>query len=256
MNCSVVYFSPTNSTKKIVDLIAQDIAADITYFDITNYTTNIENLVFGKKDFVMIGIPVYSGRVPRLVTDTLSSMHGNETPITLIATFGNRHYDDALLELKTIVQANGFVAIAAAAFATEHSVVQKFGAGRPDDEDIKAIHQFAELVKNKINAWDNASHTDLNVKGNPKYRKYQSIPIKPHTTSSCTKCGLCAKNCPAGAIPMDRPKKTDKSKCITCMRCIRYCPQKARGFYSIEKFLAEKSLAKLCIGYKKPEIFI
>lgn len=256
MNCTIVYFSPTNTTKKIVTLIAEDITTDITDFNITTHTANMESLSFGESDFVIIGIPVYSGRVPKPAKNTISAIRGNGTPAALIATYGNRHYDDSLLELKTIVQSNGFVAVAAAAFAAEHSVVRKFGAGRPDDEDIKAIHRFAELLKNKINSWDKASHTDLDIKGNPNYRKYKSIPIKPHTTSSCTKCELCAENCPASAIPTNNPRKTDRDKCVTCMRCIRICPQKARSFYTIEKILAEKSLAKLCQGRKQHEIFI
>lgn len=225
-------------------------------YDITNLDINLKTLSFGTDDFIILGIPVYSGRVPKLAKDIISSMHGKETPIALIATYGNRHYDDSLLELKTIVQPNGFIVITAAAFVTEHSVIQTFGAGRPNDDDIEVIRKFANLLKNKISAWDANNHSDLKIKGNLNYRKYQSIPIKPHATSSCIKCGICAKNCPASAIPMDYPKKTDKSKCVTCMRCTRICPKNARGFYSVEKYIAMKSLEKLCREYKQPEIFI
>lgn len=252
-SCNIVYFSPTNTTKNVVKMIANNLSEHIKEYDITS---NVYNLSFGKDDFVIIGIPVYSGRVPELAKKKILSMRGNRTPIALVATFGNRHYDDSLLELKTLAQANGFLVIAAAAFVTEHSVVQKFGTGRPNTEDIKAIQKFTELLASKLKTWDISSHIDLNVKGNLNYRKYQSIPIKPHTTSSCVKCGVCAKMCPANAIPPNSPQKTDKSKCVTCMRCIRSCPNNARCFYRIQKFMAEKSLAKLCLEYKYPEIFI
>lgn len=253
MNYNIVYFSPTNTTKKITKLIVECITTDAKEFDITNHT---ENLSFNKNDFLIIGIPVYSGRVPKLAKDTITSMRGKETPVALIATYGNRHYDDSLLELKTLVQSNGFIVIAAAAFVTEHSVIPAFGTGRPNDEDIISIHKFASLLKNKISMWDATNHYDLKINGNPNYRKYQSIPIKPHATSLCIKCGICAKNCPASAISMDNPKKTDKSKCVTCMRCTRICPKNARDFYAIENFIAKKSLEKLCREYKHPEIFI
>lgn len=256
MNYNLVYFSPTYTTKKIVKLIAGDITSDTLDFDITNPNVNVGKLIFTQNDFVIMGIPVYSGRVPQIAANYISSMSGSETPAALIATYGNRHYDDSLLELKNIVQSKGFIAIAAAAFVTEHSVVPKFGAGRPNDDDTKEIHKFAELLKSKITSFNRTSYADLKVKGNPKYRNYQSIPIKPHTKSSCTKCGVCAKNCPTNAIPLNNPKRTDKSKCITCMRCIRICPQKSRGFYSIERFIAERSLEKLCREYRQSEIFI
>lgn len=43
----------------------------------------------------------------------------------------------------------------------------------------------------------------------------------------------CAKNCPVGAISFDDPTCTDKSKCITYMRCIAECPKKAKCLPSV-----------------------
>ena len=42
----------------------------------------------------------------------------------------------------------------------------------------------------------------------------------------CKSCGLCYKNCPAGAIQWKKkePAFIDKSKCIKCMSCIVNCP--------------------------------
>jgi len=41
----------------------------------------------------------------------------------------------------------------------------------------------------------------------------------------CTKCGLCFKSCPAGAIEWKKKEvaKIDKSKCIKCMTCFDRC---------------------------------
>jgi len=252
-NYHMVYFSPTNTTQKIVKEIAGSLPEPFKEFDIT---AQGHDLSFGSDDFVIVGIPVYSGRVPAIARERLSSMSGNKTPVALAATFGNRHYDDALLELKHLLESSGFLVVGAAAFVTEHSVVPRFGKGRPDESDKRVIQQFTASLKNKINIWDADAHMEVKVKGNPEYRKYQSIPIKPHTTSACTKCGLCAGKCPAKAIPPDNPRKTDKQKCVTCVRCIRICPKGARKFYKLESFLAERSLKKLCSEYKQPEIFM
>ncbi len=255
-NCWAVYFSPTYTTKNTVRQIAGVVSGSVTEFDITDNFADMDGLNFNGNDFVIIGIPVYSGRVPELAKNIIMKMKGNNTPIALVATYGNRHYDDALLELKTITQSNGFVVVAAAAFVTEHSVVQKYGKGRPNNEDVKVINTFGESVKNKLNIWDISNHTDLKIPGNLNYRKYMSIPIKPHVSSKCIKCGLCAEKCPAGAIPADSPNMTDKSKCVTCVRCVRLCPQKARSFYGFEKLMAEVSLYGKCKTEKQPEIFI
>lgn len=41
---------------------------------------------------------------------------------------------------------------------------------------------------------------------------------------ACTKCGVCAKNCPQRAIALD-PYPNFNSQCIACWRCINTCPQ-------------------------------
>ena len=45
----------------------------------------------------------------------------------------------------------------------------------------------------------------------------------------CVFCGLCAKNCPAGAITVNRAEKkweVDKSACVQCGLCVDNCPKK------------------------------
>ena len=49
----------------------------------------------------------------------------------------------------------------------------------------------------------------------------------------CVFCGLCAKNCPADAIDVNRQEKTwklDKDSCQHCGVCKEKCPKKCISF--------------------------
>lgn len=85
---------------------------------------------FGPDDLVLFGVPVYGGRIPSPAVQTLRRMQGSRTPAVLVAAYGNREYDDALLELADIAAANGFIPFAAAALIAEHSIMHSVAAGR------------------------------------------------------------------------------------------------------------------------------
>lgn len=124
----------------------------------------------------------------------------------------------------------------------------------PDAQDEKELASFAQIIREHIAS--DAPSTPLNLPGNRPYREYDGVPIKPQASQSCTRCGLCAKECPVGAIDTDSPSKTDTHRCISCMRCIAVCPQKARSVSSILLAASSMKLKKACSGYKHNELFL
>lgn len=57
----------------------------------------------------------------------------------------------------------------------------------------------------------------------------QKVFDYPKAGESCVFCSLCAKNCPNGAITVDRPNKSwsiDTDKCVQCGICVNKCPKK------------------------------
>lgn len=253
----LVYFSPTGATRKTVMETARSIDLKSVSFDFSVYREKKPTLKFARNDLALFAFPVYYGRVPALFMEYLQNISGNGTPAALIATYGCREYDDALLELKTEVESRGFKVIGAAAFPSEHSIVPSIGARRPNKNDLKTIAEFGVELNRKIRKAETFDQTELQVPGNSPYKKYGKNMLYPKAEANmCTLCGTCAKVCPAGAIPLKDPKKTDTKKCIGCMKCIRVCRQNARSVNSLKMKMAESKLKKVCRSDKKAEIFL
>lgn len=181
-------------------------------------------------------------------------MKGTDTPALLVAVYGNRDYDDALLELCDLAEENGFRPAGAGAFLAEHSIFHSVARGRPDAADLEAVRTFAGLAREKLaRAAGAGEFGPLAVKGNRPYREFSGVPLKPQADRKCMKCGVCAENCPAGAIPADDPSKTDNSRCISCMRCVKVCPAGARRVNGLMLSVAEKPFAKKNSLRREPE---
>ena len=162
----------------------------------------------------------------RQFLERLARFTGSYTKAITIAVYGNRAYEDALLELNDTVERRGFQSIASAALLAEHSMVRTVAAGRPDQEDQKQISRLAQAILNKVNS---GQFAPPEVPGNRPYKVWKQMPVVPEVSSVCIHCGLCAVRCPVGAIPLKHPDRTEASQCILCLRCIAVCPKAARA---------------------------
>ena len=233
----LVYFSAAFTVKKTVTEMASAFGVKTTVHDITCGAPS-EDLVLNEKDLLIIGMPVYAGRIPASAVNSIDRFKGTGTPAIAICVYGNRDYDDALIELKDAIEANGFKTVAAAAFIAQHSIFPAVGAGRPDEKDIETIRDFALRCKDKLSSAEGiASFPQLNVKGHRPYKTPGRL-------------------CPAKAIPEDKPYLTDTSKCISCGRCIAVCPQKCRRYKGLLYSIAGKKFTKDNSARKEPEMFI
>lgn len=253
----LVYFSPTGTTQSILRAAAKYFSTEIVEHDLTDYGARKVQLELGEDDFVFIGSPVYGGRVPETFRERLKDIKGRRTPAALIITYGNREYEDALLEMKDISEENGFFPIGAAAIVTEHSVIRSIAAGRPDAKDRAFIEAFYSEQRKKILSIPSEKiFAKLTIPGKKPYRRYMKLPMVPVAMASCTACGLCVKRCPVGAINAQNPRKTDRDKCIGCMRCVRVCPQKARHLSKLKMAVGKFYLSSAERIRKEPEMYI
>ncbi len=249
-----IYFSPTGGTKKIVDIMSKSWDCEKTEIDLSNSLEDFSGFVFNENDVCIVAAPVFGGRVPMPAIPNIRKLKGNGAKAVLIAVYGNRAYEDALLELKDTASLAGFCCVAGVAAVAQHSIMNQFAAGRPDLRDEEELIEFSERIKGITE--QNTVESELWVPGNDPYKEYKVVPVIPETGEECNQCGLCAEECPAGAIPKENPMLTEPEKCISCMRCVVICPQKAR--YADEGLveMMSKRLGEVCSVRKESELFL
>ena len=165
------YFSATNTTKKVVTQIArrlsQQTACPMEIYDFTHPQARKTPKAFAPGDLVVFGTPVYAGRVPNLLIRFVAAVQGNGALAVPVVCYGNRNYDDALMELRNTLEAGGFHTVAGGAFSCQHAFSLTQAAGRPDRSDLTIASGFADQIFHKVEALTSLeSLSPVAVKGN------------------------------------------------------------------------------------------
>ena len=251
MTVSNIFFSPTGGTKKVADLFASQLGDDIVNIDLTLVDACLTDC---NSDIAIISAPVYNGRISDEIRRRISGIVGNSTPCVVIAVFGNRAYENALAELSKTATDAGYNVIAAIAAVAEHSIMRQFGTGRPNADDVATLKQYANSIKSKLNAKE--ANNLLQVPGIVSAKPTKDGQLVPKPGKECDACGVCAVKCPMSAIDLYNPQKVDKSKCISCMRCVAICPKQARKVSPIMVNLIAMLMKKAFIAPKPYEIYL
>ena len=227
------YFSPGDTTRKVAAGIA-DCFNDypVEAINLTDFDVRQAPFSFKENDLLIIAAPVYGGRIPVPVQECLLRFQGLNTPTVLVATYGNRAVDDALMELKKELGQRGFIPVAAAAFIGQHTYLSDLALGRPDEKDMALVHEFGEKIRERLRLAVLYDMKDLDVPGHYPYEKPQmtSFPFQVETNEYCIYCMLCAGACPMKAINDSNPFDIRHDACIRCGACIRVCPAQAKSF--------------------------
>lgn len=277
---TLLYFSPTGTTRAVLQSIAQGLLASteavtagsthggvspaaVEHVDITTPQARASALrTIGEDTVLVVGMPVYMGRIPALAANWLQGLRVRQAPVVCVAVYGNRAYEDALSELQHLMAECGGVPVAAAAYIGEHSFScadAPTAHGRPNADDLAHAIAFGRRVRAKLHGASGLSaHTGVAVPGDyPSQRNTVLWSVDFITVSdACVQCGQCATVCPAGAVAPDASTSIDIEACITCCACIKQCPVQARSMKQGPVMDARKRLNSLFSEPKQPEVFL
>ena len=265
-----VYFSPAGKTGKIVKVITEKLAElsgkEIHYVPFTTPRDRETKMEFDSSDIVVLGTPTYAGRVPNKIMPFIrDEINGNGAVGAAVVTYGNRNYDDALIELETLMKNNSFKVIGSGAFVSEHSFAEALATGRPSEKDFIVAEKLAAGIAEKIQS---GNLSEPETPGNKEFSTYyvpkgldgkpaKFLKAKPVTDKEkCTACGKCATVCPMGSISVE-DKYEVTGICIKCQACIKICPEHAK-YFDDKAFLSHKAMLEQNFAdrVKESEIYL
>ena len=253
----LVFFSPTHTSARIARAVGEGIGmgrrieTDLTLDEGTSPILINDALT-------VIAVPVYGGRVAPIALQRLKRLKGHNAPVILLTIYGNRDYEDALVELRDTAVELGFTPLSAGAFIGEHSYSRPnmpVAAGRPDADDLQKAEQFGRESLRKLQE-STFPLPSFFIKGNIHFKP---LPPGNNATHVCNDlfydCGFCIEVWPTHAIHLSADGsqiETIAERCIRCCACVKECPTGARIFNSpFTAILHEKFSAR-----REPETFL
>lgn len=252
-----MYFSPTHTTQTVTRATAEGLGnklkMDWKDVNLTAPDARGKACRYGKDDILVFGFPVYGGRIPAFLEGCMRELHGEQTRAVVLGVYGNRDYEDALLEASDLLTANGFQVNAGGAFIGEHSMTAKVAAGRPDEQDLEQVKKFAEAIGEKVLA---GNEEPAKIPGQRPYKERgPSAPSAPKTSDACTRCMICVKGCPMGIISAEDPSQIADG-CIRCCACVKSCPVSAKSFDDERAAKIAGMLETNFMARREPEYFL
>lgn len=216
-----ITFSPTRGSYHYGSYLAHKLGTEICIDKTLPSERAVDFVLEQEHQMVLISYPCYGGRMPSLFSSYVQNhVHfAQGTKVILLTSYGNRHFDDALVEGFDLVKEKGAEVLGAAAMVTEHIYTSKVGTGRPSHCDYGVLDAFSVEIQHRLAQGETLS----DVEGNRPYKQSSSakkvvyfMPERDETL--CTHCHSCDAVCPTGAM-----KSQDPQACLHCLACVKAC---------------------------------
>ena len=236
MNGVIYYYSNTGNTRLAMEYMAKRMqSVTFTLVDIT-----VDPFI-SPDTFDLAGFATYADFLspPDLIRRFIRKLpHQNNKPAFIFNSYGNLNAG-TLAHLHRCVGSRGFTIIAAHALQMPANNVPLRCMGIVNEQapDTRQMERFDTFISNldKLTA-TGGSVPQESVMLPLKERIWPSFPRwlgkwqmgpKFVDAAACTRCGLCARGCPYGAIRMDDLPRFTEPKCAACWRCYNRCPTRA-----------------------------
>ena len=181
-------------------------------------------------DILVIGIPVFSGRIPTPCLTQIKSLQGSHTPAIAVAVYGNRDYDDACWNCKIFEQQDSAQSVQQRSLLSIPSL-QRLRRAAGCRGSLKKLTNFQRLCAERLKKlarilWK----PNYKIKGESTLPGDSNVSHQAFGEYKMYRCGVCARICPVHAIDSANPRKTDRSLCISCTACIDCLSTKRQEF--------------------------
>ena len=98
-----VFFSANGRTGICADFVAGLLANEAESYNWL-WEEYRKPLKIKEADTLLFAMPVYGGYIPSFCAELVKNLVGNNTPAIIMAVYGNRHFDNALIQAKDLSQ--------------------------------------------------------------------------------------------------------------------------------------------------------
>jgi len=268
----IIYFSATNNTKTIAELIKENLermdqTLIIRLIDITPYSNRNEENDFNFCQKFIFGFPVYGWRAPSVVRNWLKKLDGKGRECAMFFTYGGINPGVVHYETHKLLTKKNFKVISSAEFIASHTYNLggwKVLENRPNKEDFNLVKRYTRKI---LKIFQKSTSNNLSFKphkfSDKILEKIEKNPKRfvepPKRLNDCSLCGKCEEICPINAIDSEKGE-ADENKCIRCLSCVKNCPEDALKINDLSPLfkmvLQIENLTEDQIRNRKSKIFI
>ena len=225
-------------------------------------STQTSSVALDTYDALGIAYPVHAFNAPKIVMDFVKRLpEANAMPAFIISTAGAHHFlnfASSKLLIKKLTQ-KGFDVFYDRQFTMPSNFIVQY-----DDRKVKQIisetdeqidESVRELARQVRLSRKSGFFADIAAfLGRAEWFGAKLTGKFLYADKNCTRCGLCATNCPNRNISVDEMGVRFKCHCGLCMRCIHLCPKSAINVRRPFRFIVPDALAqKTSDSFRQPK---